>query len=1063
MTNRIDSTAMICGLCWLVVLATAPLNAQSNSNEAQTKTERVPGEVDAKSFSALKFRNIGPFRGGRCNAITGVVGQPMTYYMGSTGGGVWKTTDAGMTWKNISDGSIQSGSVGAIAVAPNDANVLYVGMGEHAVRGVMTSHGDGVYKSTDAGKTWQNVGLPDSRHIAAIRIHPDDHNLVYVAVQGAVYTPTKKRGVYRSQDGGTTWQQVLFINETTGAADLSIDPNNPRILYAGMWDHQRTPWSVRSGGPGSGIHQSKDGGTTWTKLSKGLPAQMGKVAVDVSAANPQIVYANIEAKKGGVFRSDDGGGSWKQVNSERTTVARAWYYIEVFADPKNENEVYVLNAPVLKSIDGGKTFQDVPVAHTDQHDMWINPNDPRNIALANDGGACVTFNGGKSWSTQNNQPTAQFYRVITDNQFPYRLYAGQQDNSTVSIASRSAHGTIGQRDWFPTAGGESAFLAFDPDQPDVVFGTTIQGMIDKHILATDERKSVMVHPQLNLGTLPKDQKYRFNWNGPLTMQVQDPSILYHGGNVLFKSLDGGAHWTQISGDLTRNEVEKHGDGGTPYTNEAAGGEVYNTISYIAASPHAAGTIWVGSDDGLVHLTHDEGKTWKNVTPPDIGESLINAIEVSPHDPATAFLAVTRYKFDDLRPMAYVTRDNGQHWTAINDGIDSEHFVRAIRQDPVDPQILYAGTEGGLYLSTNGGKRWNRFQLNLPITPITDLALHDNDLIVATSGRSFWILDDLAAIQQSQGNVGNELKLYTPKPSVKFDAATAAGPNPTAGTNPQPGVIFDYVLPADWTDKQTAVLEISDADGNVLRSFTSKKVSKPKTWTGGPEPAKPLPAKPGLNRFHWDLRTEPVAGINNVFMFGSHNGPRVTPGTYTLKLRAADQTAECTATVTADPRVEAEAEDYRLQAEMLGKIRATLADIHTTVNQYRQVKSQVSARLAAIRKMAGTEKLVQQGQAINQQLNAWEQQLIQPSQKTFQDVINFPNRLNAQLVFLAGQLDTNDPQTTQGCRDRLAELVKQWETQKSALQAIVGGPIAQFNQAYRAQDLPALIIPDSNDK
>ena len=1064
MIKRIDAGRWAIALFTLLAIAAYPPTPSSGQNDGDALTppaKPVTAEFDAKQFSALKFRNIGPFRGGRANAIAGVPGKPLTYYMGSTGGGLWQTTDAGITWKNISDGQIDSGSVGAIAVAPSDPNVMYVGMGEHAVRGVMTSHGDGVYKSTDAGKTWQHVGLKASRHIAAIRIHPDDPETVYVAVQGAVYAPSQERGVYRSRDGGANWEQVLFVNETTGASDLSLDIHNPRILYAGLWDHQRTPWSIRSGGPGSGILKSTDGGTTWTELTKGLPKQMGKVAVDVSAADPQVVYANIEAKKGGVFRSDDAGASWTQTNSDRVTVARAWYYIEIFADPQNRNEVYVLNAPVLKSIDGGKTFEPVAVAHTDQHDLWINPQDTANLALANDGGGCVSFNGGKSWSTQNNQPTAQFYRVVADNQFPYRLYAGQQDNSTLSIASRSAGGNIGERDWFPTAGGESAFLAFDPDQPDIVYGTTIQGMIDKHFLATDERKSVMVYPQLNLGTLPKDQKYRFNWNGPLTMQVQDPSVLYHGGNVLFKSDDAGQSWTPISGDLTRNEAEKHGDGGAPYTNEAAGGEVYNTISYIAASPHAAGTIWVGTDDGLVHLTEDEGQTWQNVTPPDLGESLINAIEISPHDPNTAFLAVTRYKFDDLRPMAYVTRDNGKHWTPIQQGIDPEHFVRVVRQDPVQPDLLYAGTEVGLYLSAVGGRQWHRFQLNLPVCPITDLTIQDNDLVVATSGRAFWILDDLSALQQSGAKVADGLKLFHPKRSVKLVGATAAGPSPTAGTNPAPGVIFDYVLPADWTDKQTARLEVSDASGQLLRTYSSQKTPKPKTWTGGPEPPKPLPAKAGLNRFYWDLRTEPVPGVPNVFVFGSHNGPRVTPGTYTLKLTAGDQSVETTAEVIADPRVEASQDAYRKQGEMLTQIRSMLADIHQTVQQFRQVKTQLSGRLTALRGQTGSEALVQQGEAIVKQLAAWEQQLIQPSQKTFQDVINFPNRLNAQLVYLAGQLDTNDPQPTAGCQQRLADLTAQWTTEKAALEKIVAGPIAQFNQAYRAAEFPALILPQKD--
>ena len=1033
----------------LSVLLSAP------SIDAQ---ESADGNQEAKAYAALQFRNIGPFRGGRCNAVTGVPNNPMNYYMGSTGGGVWKTTDAGITWNNISDGFFKSGSIGAIAVSKSDPNVVYVGTGEHAVRGVMTSHGDGVYKSTDGGKTWSGIGLSGSRHISAIRIHPSDPDRIFVAAQGGAYKPSQERGVYRSTDGGKTWEQTLFINETTGASDLSLDSQNPRILYAGMWDHQRTPWNVRSGGPGSGIHKSTDGGTTWKKLTQGLPKQLGKVSVDVSAANPQVVYANLEAKKGGVFRSSDGGTTWKQVNAKRDTVARAWYYIEIFADPKNENEVYVLNAPMLKSIDGGKTFEPIKVAHTDQHDLWINPENPANMALANDGGACITFNGGRSWSSQDNQPTGQFYRVIADNQFPYRLYAGQQDNSTISIATRSAQGGISQRDWFPTAGGESAFLAFDPDHPNIVFGTTIQGMIDKHILSTDERKSVMVYPQLNLGTLPKDQKYRFNWNGPLTMQVQDPSILYHGGNVLFRSADGGENWKAISGDLTRNETDKHGDGGTPFTNEAAGGEVYNTISYIACSPHAAGTVWVGTDDGLVHVTRDDGTSWANVTPKDLKECLVNAIEVSPHTPGTAMIATTRYKYDDHQPHYLITRDYGAHWTPVNTGIENGHFSRVIRQDPIRPEILYAGTEAGLYISFDSGGQWNRFQLNLPETPITDLTIHDNDLIIATSGRGFWILDDLSPIQQSLGKLSPEIKIYSPKDSIKYSGVTAATASPTAGTNPQPGVIFDYVLPSDWTKKQVVTLEVRDETGNLLRSYTSKKDPNEKKWTGGPEPVKPLPAKPGLNRFHWDLRMDPTPGIQNVFVFGSHNGPRVIPGSYQLTLKVGDQMTQTEVVVLPDPRINVESQAYEEQAKMLSQIRNAIADIHQTVNQYRRVKAQVSGKLGLLREAIDGESLVTNAQEILQQLNAWERQVIQPSQETFQDVINFPNRLNAQFVYLGNQLDTNDPTPTQGCRDRLKDLTAQWNRQKTELKAIVSGPIAAFNKDYRSKNFPPLIIP-----
>ena len=1052
-------TSLIRAIFVLSVLLSAHNLAGQESSKASAKAQTLN-----KKFAALSFRNIGPFRGGRSNAVCGVIGDAHTYFMGTTGGGVWKTTDAGITWRNISDGQFKSGSVGAIAVAASDSNVIYVGMGEHAVRGVMTSHGDGVYRSTDAGRTWKHVGLPHSRHIAAIRIHPNDPEHVYVAVQGALYGPSVDRGIYRSTDGGDNWEKVLFVNETTGAADLSMDSHNPRILYAGMWDHQRTPWQVRSGGAGSGIHKSIDGGQTWQKLSAGLPKAMGKVAVDVSPANPDVVYANIESEEenGGVYRSNNGGISWRQVSSDRGTVARAWYYIEIFADPTDEDQVYVLNAAMLKSIDGGKTFGSISNPHSDQHDMWINPTRPDNIILANDGGGCITFNGGDSWSPQNNQPTAQFYRVVADNQFPYRLYAGQQDNSTVSIASRSPGGRITERDWFPTAGGESAFLAFDPANPSTVFGTSIQGMIGKHDVKTDNNKSIVVYPQLNLGTNAKDQKYRFNWNGPLTMQVQDPSVLYHGGNVLFRTDDAGHSWTEISGDLTRNEPAKHGDGSTPYTNEAAGGEVYNTISYIAASPHTAGDIWVGTDDGLVHRTTDEGKNWANITPNGLDECLINAIDVSVHDADTAFIAVIRYKFNELRPMAFKTVDGGKSWASIVHGIADDHFVRVVRQDPKNDQVLYAGTEGGLYISLDQGANWKPFQLNLPVCPITDLTFQDNDLIVATSGRAFWILDDLGAIQQTTGKLNDDaFKVFQPKPNYKFGQGGGAA-SPFAGANPRPGVIFDYQIPNTWNKDSILTLEVVRADGKVVRTIDSSDKSGTETWQGGPAPEPRLPARVGLNRFNWDLRTDPIPGVTNIFVMGGHAGPRVVPGEYTMRL-STDQEGiepvEITATVLADPRVEGTADDYAAQQEALDEIRDLVTDIHETVTQFRSVKSQLSTQMALLENMDDQKELAKAAKSALDAINTWESNLIQPKQKTFQDVINFRNKLNAELIYLGGQIDTNEPKPTKACIARLAELSKQWQSAETELQKVVSGPVAEFNAAYKKSGLPALIIPD----
>ncbi len=1033
------------------------VSAFSQKKKTETPKTDQPAS-DLSHFESLKFRNIGPFRGGRSNTATGVLGDPMTYYFGSTGGGVWKTDDAGITWNNITDGFFKSGSVGAITIAPSDQNVIYVGMGEHAVRGVMTSHGDGIYKSTDAGQTWKQIGLPDSRHIAEIRVHPQNPDLVYVAVQGALYSSTENRGVYRSKDGGASWKKILYINENTGAADLSLDNNNPRILYAGMWDYQRTPWEIRSGGEGSGIWKSTDGGDTWEQLKEGLPEKMGKVAVDVSPANSQRVYANIEAEKGGVFRSDDGGKTWQQVNSQRVTVARAWYYIEIFADPVNADVVYVLNAPVLKSTDGGRSFVPIQNPHSDQHDLWINPDNPNNMILANDGGGCITFNGGASWSSQRNQPTAQFYRVIADRRFPYHIYAGQQDNSTVCISSRTMGGYIGENDWYPVAGGESAFLAFDPDDPRYIFGNSIQGFTDVYDHATETIKSIMAYPQLNLGTLPKDMRYRFNWNNPLVAQIQDPSLMYHGAQKVLRTNDGGHSWKEISPDLTRNDTTKHGAGGWPYTNEAAGGEVYNTISYIAVSPHKAGVIWVGTDDGLVHVTQDEGKNWSNVTPPSLKESLINTIEVSPHKPGTAYIAVTRYKFNDLSPLIYVTNDFGENWRlAIND-LPKDNFVRVVREDKVRQGLLYAGTENGLYLSFNDGKNWSRFQSNLPVCPITDLTIADNDLVVATSGRAFWILDDLGAIQQSMGEpILEQLAIFEPKPTYRFTTGAVPTPSNTAGLNPVNGVIFDYSLPKDWNDSLSLKLEILDNNNHVIRTLGNTKPKGFKSWPGGPPPPQVLPSKPGFNRYNWDLRRESMPAIDGVFLMGDYRGHLVAPGFYTLRMFSENDTVETTVQVLPDPRLEASHVDFEEQQSVLSHIEETVLEINTSVNDLRSVKNQLNSHLALLRKMENKDDLVKKGESVLKVISDWEEKLIQPKQETFQDVINFRNMLSSELLMLKNFIDSHDPRPTLGAKERLDDLLADWQKWKKEMNRIISEEVGGFNEAYQKEGLPALIL------
>ena len=710
--------------------------AQRSRRDRQQQTDDWQALPDSL-FQAMKWRNVGPFRGGRSTTVCGVVGHPDLYYMGTVGGGLWRTENGGKVWRNISDGYFKTGSVGAVAVSNSDPNVIYVGMGEAPVRGVMTSHGDGVYKSTDAGASWQNVGLPKVRQISKVRIHPTNPDIVYVSAQGSPYAPTPDRGIYRTMDGGQNWEKVLFVNDGSGACDLSMDATNPRILYAAFWEHQRLPWQVVSGGEGSSIWKSTDGGNSWKKLEKGLPeAIMGKIGISVSPANPQRVWAIIESDQGGLYRSDNGGTSWRLINPDRVLRARSWYYMHIFADPQNAEIVYVLNAPVLKSIDGGKSFSPVPTPHGDNHDLWIDPNDNQRMINANDGGGNISYNGGRSWSVQSNQPTAQFYRVNTDNRFPYYIYGGQQDNSTVAIPSRVNGFGIQNADFHSVGGCESAFCAFDPDNPRYVYAGCYQGIITEYDQELEIEKDVMAYPYLGLGTTPSDAevRYRFNWNAPILVSQHDPSVIYHCGNVVLKSSDRGVNWEAVSPDLTRNIPEHLGKGGAPITNEGAGGEVYHTLAYFAESPFDADELWAGADDGLLHLTRDGGENWVNISPPGAGEGLVNSIELSTTQAGMAWIAFTRYKFNDFAPHIYVTTDFGQTWTEKVQGIAPQAHVRVVRADPERKGLLYAGTETGLYLSFDGGDHWQAFQQNLPIVPITDMKVHQGDLVISTQGR-----------------------------------------------------------------------------------------------------------------------------------------------------------------------------------------------------------------------------------------------------------------------------------------------------------------------------------------
>lgn len=1007
------------------------------------------------NFNNLNWRNIGPFRGGRSVASAGVVKSPATFYMGTTGGGVWKTEDNGLHWKNISDGFFKTGTVGAIAVSESDPNVVVVGMGEHAARGVMSSMGDGVYKSNDAGATWKHISLDLSRHISDVEIHPSNPDLFYVAVQGAQYGPSKERGIYRTKDGGATWEKVLYVSQTAGAASLSMDKNNPRILYAALWDHQRSPWQMRSGGAKSGLYKSTDGGDHWVRLEKGLPEAFGKAGISVSRANSRLVFANIEAEgsAAGVYRSEDGGNSWKQVNKDRIAVARSWYYMEIFADPQDENVVYVLNAPALKSIDRGKTFSTIPTPHGDNHHLWIHPDNNQIMINSNDGGANVSTNGGKSWSTQQNQPTAQFYRVIADEQLPYNVYGGQQDNSAIGIKSRDQDRGIDWKDWYSVSGCESAFLAFNPKSPKVVYGGCYQGIIERWDRATQTAKEIKEYPELALGNAPDSFKYRFNWNAPIISAPSDPNTIYHAGNVVFKTQNGGIDWEVISPDLTRNDKNQQLAGGIPYTNEAAGGENYNTLSSLVASPHDAGVLWAGSDDGLIHLTRDGGKTWKNTTPKGLKEGIINSIEVSPHNPETAYVVVMRYKFMDLTPYVYKTNDYGKSWELITEGIEGQHnFVRVVRADPKVQGLLYAGTETGFYISFNDGNYWEAFQSNLPVVPINDLFIQDNDLIAATAGRSFWILDDLSPLQQHQKT--EQIHLVAPKVSYRiFSEKTPK--NSCQGTNPKSGVYLDYYLPEVF-DSLEVQLDILQND-KVIRSYTSSKNSDFKSWPGGPSAELVLPHKIGFNRTHWDFRRAQLPSVDKVFVYGSYNGSRVAPGGYIARLTYGSQIKEAGIQILPNPNLDYSAADFKDQQELLIKIETAIKSIHRSVTQMRNAKDQLKYYSTILKEKDSFIQLYDQAESIAEQLTNWEKELIQPNQKTFQDVINFNNKLNAELMYLKGYVDTEEPKVTQGARDRYRDLNKTWQKHKGELKKIIEEDFKSFEKNYRAAKVPILIV------
>lgn len=1024
-------------------------------------------------FDAIKFREIGPFRGGRSAACCGVQGNPMLYYMGSAGGGVWKTDDAGSTWENISDGYF-GGSVGAVEVAPSDPNIIYVGGGEVTVRGNV-SHGYGMWKSYDGGKSWSNIGLNDSRRIPRVRVHPHDPNTVYAAVLGHLYGPNQERGVYKSTDGGENWKRVLFANEDAGAVDLVIDPNNPRVLYASTWRILRTPYSLESGGEGSGLFKSIDGGETWKEItrSKGLPQGMvGIIGVAVSPVDSNRIWAQIEAADGGLFRSDDAGVTWTKINAERKLRQRAWYYTRVYAGPKNVDEVYVLNVSFWRSGDGGKTFSSIRTPHGDHHDLWIDPDNPDRMAIADDGGVQVSFSRGANWSTYENQPTAQFYRVTTDNHFPYRIYGAQQDNSTVRISHRGSRGTIGERDWEPTAGGESGHIAPDPQNPEIVYGGSYGGLLTRVNHQTGEYRNIQVWPDNPMGHGAGDGKYRFQWNFPIFFSVHHKNTLFTAGNVLFKTTDQGQSWQPISGDLTRNDPAKLGPSGGPITKDNTGVEYYCTIFAACESLHDDQTIWCGSDDGLIHVTRDGGNNWEDVTPANLPEWMqINSIEPHPTEPGGLYVAGTRYKLDDFKPYLYRTTDYGKSWEKITSGIDNKHFTRVIRADPKRPGLLYAGTESGLYVSFNDGQTWQSFQCNLPVVPVTDLAIKENDLIVATQGRSFWVLDDLSVVQQwDEDLLSKKVHLFESRPTYRMRGGGGRS-SKTAGTNVSPGVHLRFFMEKELADNESAKLVIKDSNDQVAKIFSTSPDKKAKESK--------LELKPGVNIVTWNMRYQAADSFDGMVIWGGGTrGPMAIPGTYsaqmiisktTKKTDPSDSSSEANKglevvadestmfEVKKDPRSSATAEDLQEQFDFLIIVRDKLSQTHKTIGRLRDVRNQINSLTGRIKEDSKFKELVDKAKDIDKDLGEIEKQLYQTQNQAPQDPLNFPIRLNNRLSALVGVVSGGDNRPTAQAIEVRDELINLIDQELDKINQTMEQKISEFNQAVANANVPAIFV------
>ncbi len=1039
-------------------------------------------------MQALSWRQLGPFRGGRVSAVAGHPTNPLVFYFGAAAGGVFKTDDAGLTWQNISDSYFQTASVGALAVAPSDPRTIYAGMGEACIRGNV-SYGDGVYRSDDGGETWTHRGLADTRHIGRVRVHPHDPDTVYVAALGHAFGPHRARGVYRSRDGGAHWDQVLFRDDTTGAIDLVMDPQNPDVLYAACWDVRRYPWTLRSGGPGSSVFKTADGGDTWTEISTnpGFPTALkGRIGVALSPARPHRVWSVVEAADGagGLYRSDDGGAHWERLTDQPDLRQRPWYYMHLFADPVDPETLYVLNLGVWVSHDGGRHFDEVSNPYGDNHDLWIDPHDPARKILGNDGGATVTLNDGRTWSTIFNQPTAQFYHVVADNQDPYRLYGAQQDNTTLSVPSRSDHGNISMADCYEVGGGESGYIAVRPDNPAIVYAGSYASRMTRYDHARGEQVDITVWPEDPIGYGAGDLRYRFQWTFPIVLSPHDPDCLYATGNQVFRSRDGGQSWEVVSPDLTRHDPETLRSSGGPITQDNVSTEYYGTIFAFAASPVSPNILWAGSDDGLVHVSQDGGASWQAVTPPDLPEwALVSLIEASPHDAGTAYVAATRYKLDDPAPYLYRTTDYGRTWAPIVTGIRAGDFTRAIREDPVRPGMLYAGTETGAYVSWDQGQRWHALGGNLPVVPVHDLIVAHDDLVLATHGRAFWVLDDVTPLRTwPDRDASTPVYLSPPRPAcrrspgwtpraevgqrvyvgsgvghaiaeVRRDPGASNGKALvplTAGENPPDGAVVTYWLDSDTTP---VALRFDDAEGQLIQEFAStdtddeQKAKRHRVGTGA-----------GLHRFVWDLRYPDASKLDDSalspYWGGSLRGPVALPGTYRVTVTAGDHHQTQTFEVRADPRSAASPQDLQAQFDLLMQIRHQLTAIHELVRDSRRVRTSLD-RWATDLASNGFDALARAARVLSARLVAAEGTLVESRGTSRADSFNYPPQLNSKIASLESTVSYGPSRPPAQCYAVFNTLRDEADTAMAELRSLMTDDTAALTQQLREAQVPLI--------